>query len=87
MDDMAQRSNSDIASHLGMSHSSVSRMRTGERIASVDTLDKIVNEFGADPGSLLAAAAAAASGDKTAWVELLASLFDDGEPAVDLVSA
>lgn len=76
---MGQLANSHIASALGMSHSSVSRMRTGERVASYDVLEKIVQEYGGDPGEWLHAAAAASRGDVDSWVKMLSVAFSDGE--------
>lgn len=73
-------SNSEVGHALGMSHSSVSRMRTGERVASVDVLERIITEYNADPEALLRAAAAATRGDTQEWVDLLGELFDDGIP-------
>lgn len=77
---MGQLSNSEVAQALEMSHSSVSRMRTGERVASIDVLGRIVSEYEADPGDLLDAAVLAVRGKPLKWVALLKSLFSDGEP-------
>lgn len=73
-------SNSEVAATLGLDHSTVSRMRVGARIASIDTLQRIVREYHADPEALLSAAARGVEGDVKDWVELLEDLFDDGEP-------
>ena len=73
-------SNSEIASALGLSHSGVSRMRSGARVASVDTLQKLVTLYDADPRALLQAAAKAADGDAEPWRALLRELFGDEEP-------
>lgn len=84
---MAKLSNAEVGLALGMSHSSVSRMRTGERIASIESLEKIAVAYDGDPSELLAAAAEAGRGDKQPWIRLLERLFDDGEsPAEELQS-
>lgn len=77
-------SNSEIAGALGMSHSSVSRMRSGRRIASIETLQALVEVYDADPRRLLAAAAKAQAGDAKDWLGILEGLFGD---EVDLKSA
>lgn len=75
--------NSEVARTLDMSHSSVSRMRTGTRIGSADTLQALVEHYGADPADLLEAAALAAHGDTKAWVELLDKLLRDDVPDLE----
>lgn len=72
-------SNSEIASALGMSHSSVSRMRSGARVASVETLQKLVEVYDADPRAILASAAKAVDGDPGPWRETLRGLFGEEE--------
>lgn len=73
-------SNVEVGLALNMSHSSVSRMRSGERVASIDVLDRIAREYHAEPAVLLEAAAKASRGDTKEWVQVLDELFDDGEP-------
>lgn len=68
-------SNSEVASALGLSHSSVSRMRAGSRVASVETLQKLVSTYDADPRALLDAAAKAAEGNTEPWRKMLVGLF------------
>lgn len=75
--------NSEVAQALDMNHSSVSRMRAGRRVASVETLQRIVKEYNADPAELMAAATKASHGETDEWVQLLNRLFDDGEPDPD----
>lgn len=87
MDLMAKLSNAEVGLALGMSHSSISRMRTGERIASIEALEKIGTEYHADPAELLSAAAEAGRGNKRPWVDLLERLFDDGIPDSDELKA
>lgn len=79
-------SNSEIAAALGMSHSSVSRMRSGARVASIETLQALVEVYDADPRPLLSAAAKAVAGDGKDWRDMLRALFGD-EDGEDLKSA
>lgn len=76
-------SNVEIADTLNLSQSTVSRMRTGERIASIETLQAICEHYGVEPATLMAAASKAGQGDVTEWVEILSHAFDDGEPDPD----
>lgn len=69
--------NAEVARTLGMSHSSVSRMRTGERVASPTTLQQLVTEYSGDPEVLVRAAAKAAAGDTAEWVEYLDEILRD----------
>lgn len=73
-------SNIQISNDLGMSQSTVSRMRKGTRLASPDTLYLIAQTYNVEPGVLLAAASKAKQGDRNAWIILLDRIFDDGEP-------
>lgn len=73
-------SNSEIASALGMSHSGVSRMRSGARVASIDTLQKLIEMYDAEPRALVAAASKATLGDPEPWRSLLRELFGEEEP-------
>lgn len=76
---MSKLSNAEVGERLGMSHSSVSRMRAGERVASVEVLERIVSEYEADPAELLHAAAEASRGSKQGWIRLLDRLFNASE--------
>lgn len=71
--------NIDIANRLNLSQSTVSRMRKGTRLASLETLYAIAQTYNVNSEVLLAAASKAQRGDKTDWVDLLEDIFDDGE--------
>lgn len=73
-------SNVEIADTLNLSQSTVSRMRSGSRVASAETLQAIVDNYNVNASVLLTAATKASQGDPREWVELLARVFDDGEP-------
>ena len=73
--------NTEIAEKLGLAHSTVSRMRTGERVGSVRTLRRLSREFDLDLDRVMAAAGQALDGDKGDWVKLMAEVVDD-EPAL-----
>lgn len=68
-------SNTEVAEALGMHHSYVSRMRTGERLASIGTISRISQVYGVPTSELVAAVVAAEAGDPTSWVELLDRAF------------
>lgn len=57
----------------------ISRMRTGNRSASLETLQAISRHYNVSIEPLATAASKAASGDSRDWVALLAQIFDDGE--------
>lgn len=63
-----------------MSHSSVSRMRSGQRVASIDVLELITENYEVDAEALLHAAAAATRGDLQDWCQLLDGAFRDDQP-------
>lgn len=73
-------SNIQISQDLGLSQSTVSRMRSGHRIASPDTLYLIAQTYSVEPGILLEVASKASQGNRQAWINLLNKIFDDGEP-------
>lgn len=73
-------SNIEVSNQLGMSQSTISRMRKGERLASPGTLYLIAQTYNVEPGILLNAASKAKQGDRNAWIILLNTIFDDGEP-------
>lgn len=72
-------SNVDVAAALHLSQSTVSRMRAGHRLASLETLQTIAREYGVDSSLLLSAAAKASQGQRDDWIALLDRIFDDGE--------
>jgi transcriptional regulator with XRE-family HTH domain len=73
---MSQLTNDAVAERLGLSHSAVSRMRRGERIASPRTAVRIAEEFGVSLDELTRASALASSGEREPWVELLFRAFE-----------
>lgn len=76
-------SNIEIATALNLSQSTVSRMRSGQRLASLETLQLIAQQYSVEPSILLAAAAKASQGDRSEWIKVLNQIFDDGEPDPD----
>ncbi len=72
--------NTDIAARIGLAHSTVSRMRTGERVGSVRTLRRISREFDVPLEEVMSAAGSALDGDKGDWVKLMSKIAGD-EPA------
>lgn len=76
--------NTEIAGRLGLAHSTVSRMRTGERVGSVRTLRRISKEFGIPLERVMSSAGEALDGDSTNWVKLMAELIQD-EPVATAV--
>lgn len=71
--------NTEIAEKLGLAHSTVSRMRTGERVGSVRTLRRLSREFDLPLDRVMSSAGAALEGDKKEWVELMAEVAGDSE--------
>lgn len=63
--------NVEVARKLGMHHSYVSRLRTGDRVASIPTLIAISDVYDVPIGRLTRAASKAAKGDPGDWVDLL----------------
>ena len=78
MDTAAAQSptNAEVARRIGLNHSSVSRMRSGARAASLDVIYRIASEFDVPPGPLLAAAAEFRRGNRQPWTELITRVFD-----------
>lgn len=75
--------NVEIAERLGLEHSMVSRLRSGDRVGSVDVLQKISTEFDTDLSALVAAAVKARAGDTEEFVSILEEAFSkiDQQPA------
>ncbi len=72
--------NIEIANTLGLSQSTVSRMRSGHRLASTTVLVDIAEKYSADLGLLTTIAARMErKADRTEWIQLLDKIFDDGE--------
>lgn len=76
-------SNVEVATTLGLSQSTVSRMRAGHRLASLGVLQAISEHYDVDSSVLVAAASKAEAGDRTEWIVLLDEIFDDGEEDPD----
>lgn len=68
-------SNTEVAEALGMHHSYVSRMRAGERLASIGTISRISQVYGVPTSELVAAVVAAEAGDTAPWIALLDRAF------------
>lgn len=76
--------NTEVADRLGVHHSYVSRMRSGERLASVSMLSRISEEYGVPVEELVAAARATVdTGDSSKWVELLDRAFTSDQPVLE----
>lgn len=75
--------NQEVADRLGLHHSYVSRMRSGQRVASRSVLVSISNEFDIPVVALLAAAESAASGNPKEWRKLLELGFVGEAPLTD----
>lgn len=73
--------NTEIGARLGLAHSTVSRMRTGERVGSVRTLRRISREYGIELDRVMSAADKALDGDTADWVALFTELSADPAPA------
>lgn len=63
--------NAEIASRLGVSHSTVSRMRSGKRIGSPEVLVRISTEFDVPLERVMTAATAARRGKPKDWTKLM----------------
>ena len=69
--------NAEVADRLGVSHSTVSRMRTGKRVGSPEVLERIHKEYGVPLGEVMSAAVAARAGDTDDWVEMMKKVVSD----------
>ena len=67
----SNHTNAAIGDRLGLAHSTVSRMRRGERLGSVETLGKIAALAGVTLEHVVAAAELARDGDLRTWSGLL----------------
>lgn len=73
--------NTEIAAKLGLAHSTVSRMRTGERVGSVRTLRRLSREFDIPLERVMSAAGQALEGDKRDWTRLMGEIVGDDASA------
>lgn len=67
--------NAQVAERLGLNHSTVSRIRKGERIGSLSTLRRIAEQFEIPIEKVLDAAQKAHAGDKRDWIKLVNDAF------------
>jgi transcriptional regulator with XRE-family HTH domain len=72
--------NAEAAELLGLNHSTVSRMRKGERIGSLTTLRRIAEKFEIPIEQVLDAAQKAHAGDKSDWVRLIERALVAADP-------
>lgn len=70
-DAVRRLTNTEVAQRLGVHHSYVSRLRSGDRVASIPTLIAISDLYDVPVGKLARAASRANKGDTREWVELL----------------
>jgi transcriptional regulator with XRE-family HTH domain len=63
--------NAEVAERLGVSHSTVSRMRTGKRVGSPAVLVRIAEKYEIPLEEVMAAAVAARSGKPAKWTMLM----------------
>jgi len=73
--------NTEIGARLGLAHSTVSRMRTGERVGSIRTLQRISREYNLPLEEVVDAANKALEGNNADWVRLMDGLGADAETA------
>lgn len=67
--------NAQVAEKLGVSHSTVSRMRTGIRVGSTETLNRIHREYGIPLDRVVDAAVRARAGKPTKWKALMKEIL------------
>ena len=75
--------NAEIARKLGVGHSTVSRMRTGQRIGSPEVLQRISVEYDIPLSDVVDRAVRARAGDVDPWVRMMGSLMDGAESTSD----
>lgn len=75
MDTTQTATNADVARRIGLNHSSVSRMRSGKRAASIQVIYGIARVYDVPPGPLLEAAAKFHQGDRELWTTLINDVF------------
>lgn len=63
--------NAEVAERLGVSHSTVSRMRTAKRIGSPEVLQRISIEFKIPLDDVMKAAVNARAGKPTLWTRMM----------------
>jgi len=71
--------NGEVAAKLGLSMSTVSRMRTGKRTGSPATLMRIASVYGIPLDEVMGAAAKVHEGNTRPWVEdVMSKILADG---------
>lgn len=74
-DTKTRLTNQEVAERLDLAHSTVSRIRRGDRATSVEVIHRISQEFGVPTDELVAAASSAHRGDKYPWIRLMEKTF------------
>lgn len=69
--------NAEVATKLGVSHSTVSRMRTGKRVGSPELLMRIHKEYDVPLETVMSAATDARGGKTKKWVKLMEGILRD----------
>ena len=69
--------NAEVASKLGVSHSTVSRMRSGKRVGSPELLMRIHKEYEIPLEQVMSAATDARRGKTGAWKKMMKGILHD----------
>lgn len=81
-------SNQEVATRIGLTHTGVSRLRSGSRVASMGTMLKIHEVFRVPVAKLMDTAnELRANGNRDPWCDLLRETFVTAEPAPGAKSA
>lgn len=73
--------NAEIAERLGVSHATVSRMRTAKRLGSPRVLQQISEEFDIPLDDVMRAAVEARAGSSKRWIGMMNTIMSsDAEP-------
>lgn len=67
--------NAEVAQKLGVSHSTVSRMRTGKRLGSPQVLVRLSEAYDIPLDEVMAAAVAARNGKTGKWEKMMGRVF------------
>ena len=73
--------NAEVATKLGVSHSTVSRMRTGKRVGSPEVLQRIAREYSLPLDDVMSAAVDARAGKTKKWVKMMTGILKTEEPS------
>lgn len=74
--------NAEVAVKLGVSHSTVSRMRTGKRVGSPEILVRISSSYGIPLDEVMSAAVAARKGKPAQWQSIMRRVVGSDHEAV-----